>query len=95
MTTAGRGPEHGIVWSVVGKCPIEICQKHQSLRLNAMLFQPAEARTEVCASATNGIEMNLLTGLVGLHFVYLGVEVQDVNALWALAFENRADLSLE
>jgi hypothetical protein len=53
-----------------------------------MLVQPVEAWTEVRASATNGIEVNLFPGLIGLYFVYLGVEVQDVNALWALAFED-------
>jgi hypothetical protein len=60
-----------------------------------MLFQPIEAWTEVGTSAPDGIEMNLFPCLIGLHFVYLGVEVQDVNALWALAFEDRADLSLK
>jgi hypothetical protein len=95
MATASRGPEYGIVWSVVGKCPVEVGQKYQRLRLNAMLDQPSEARPEVCAPATDGIEVNLFPGLIGRHFVYLGVEVQDVNALWALAFEDRADFSLK
>jgi hypothetical protein len=53
-----------------------------------MLFQPIEAWTEVRASATDGIQMNLFPGLIGLHFVYLGVEVQNVNALWPLAFKD-------
>ena len=39
--------------------------------------------------------MNLLSGLVGFNFVNLGVEIQDVNALWLLTFEDRADLSLK
>ena len=60
-----------------------------------MLLQPVEARTEVGPSAANGIEMNLLSGLIGLHLVYLGVEVQDMNALRPLTFKDRADLSLE
>jgi hypothetical protein len=60
-----------------------------------MLVQPVEAWTEVCASATNGIEVNLFSGLIGFHFVNLCVEVQDVNALWPLAFEDRANLSLK
>jgi hypothetical protein len=88
MTTAGGSPEHGIVWSVVGKCPVEVGQKYQRLRLNAVLIQPREAWTEVCASSPDGIEMNGFSGLIGLHFVYLSVEVQDVDALWALAFED-------
>jgi hypothetical protein len=95
MATASRGPEYGIVWSVVGKCPVEVGQKYQRLRLNAVLSQPREAWTEVCASATDRVEMNLFPGLIGLHFVYLGIEVQDMNALWPLAFEDRADLSLK
>ena len=53
-----------------------------------MLVQPVEAGTEVCASAANWIEMNLLASLIGFDFVYLGVEVQDMNALWPLAFED-------
>jgi hypothetical protein len=53
-----------------------------------MLGQPVKARTEICASAANRIEMNLLSGLIGFNFVYLCVEVQDVNALWPLAFED-------
>jgi hypothetical protein len=60
-----------------------------------MPSQPREAWTEVCAPATDGIEVNLFPSLIGLHFVYLGVEVQDVNALWPLAFEDRADLSFK
>jgi hypothetical protein len=88
MATASRGPEYGVTWSVVGKCPIEVGQKDQSLRLNAVLLQPVEARTEVGASAAYGIEVNLLSGLVYFNFVNLSVEVQDVNALWALAFED-------
>jgi hypothetical protein len=95
MTTAGRGPEHGIGWSIVGKCTVEVGQKDQSLRLNTMLVQPVEAWNEVCPATANGIEMNPLPGLIGLHFVNLGVEVQDMNALWALAFEDRANLSLK
>jgi hypothetical protein len=88
MATASRGPEYGVTWSVVGKCPVKVGQKDQSLRLNAMLFQPIKAWSEVGASAANGIEMNGLSGLIGLHFVYLGVEVQDVNTLWPLSFED-------
>jgi hypothetical protein len=88
MTAAGGGPKHGIGWSVVGKCPVEVGQKYQRLRLNAMLLQPVEAWSEVGPSAANRIEMNGLTGLVGFNFVYLSVEVQDVNALWPLAFED-------
>jgi hypothetical protein len=53
-----------------------------------MLIQPIEARAEVRPSAANGIEMNLFPCLIGLHFVYLSVEVQDVNALWPLTFED-------
>ena len=53
-----------------------------------MLFQPIEAWTEVGTSAPDGIEMNLLPSLIGLHFVNFGVEVQDVNALWPLAFKD-------
>jgi hypothetical protein len=53
-----------------------------------VLFQPVEAGTKVGSSAANGIEMNLFTGLIGFNFVYLRVEVEDVNALWPLAFED-------
>jgi len=57
-----------------------------------MFIQPVEAWTEVGPSAADGIEMDLLSGLICLHFVYLCVEVQNVNALRPLAFEDRANL---
>ena len=60
-----------------------------------MLIQPVEAWTEVRPAAADGIEMNLLTGLLGFHFVYFSVEVQDMNALRPLAFDDRANLSLK
>ena len=60
-----------------------------------MLIQPVEAWTEVGPSAADGIEMDLLSGLIGFNFVYLCVEVQNVNALWSLAFKNRANLNLK
>ena len=60
-----------------------------------MLDQPVEAWTKVGPSAADGIEMNLLSSLIGLHFVYLCVEVQDMNALWPLAFEDRANLGFK
>jgi hypothetical protein len=60
-----------------------------------MLEQPVKAGTEIGSSSANRIEMNLLTSLIGLHFVYLCVEVQDVNALWPLAFEDRANLGFK
>lgn len=53
-----------------------------------MLIQPSEARTEVGPSAADGIEVDLLSGLIGFNFVNFGVEVQNVNALWTLAFED-------
>jgi hypothetical protein len=40
-------------------------------------------------------EMNRLSGLIGLHIVYLGVEVQNVHALRPLTFEDRANLGLK
>ena len=60
-----------------------------------MLDQPVEAWTEVGPSAANGIEIDLLTGLIGLHFVYLCVEVQNMNALRPLASEDLANLSFK
>ena len=38
---------------------------------------------------------SMLSGLVGFNFVNLGVEIQDVNALWLLTFEDRARLGLK
>ena len=60
-----------------------------------MLEQPVKAGTEIGSSSANRIEMNLLTSLIGLHFVYLCVEVQNVNALRPLASEYRANLSFK
>jgi len=60
-----------------------------------MLLQPLETWRKICTASAHGIEMNGLAGLEGIHFVYLGVEVQNVNALRPLPFENRADLSFK
>jgi len=60
-----------------------------------MFSQPVKAWTEVGPSSADGIEMNLLSRLIGLHFAYLCVEVQDMNALRPLAFEDRAYLSFK
>src|ERR1019366_7519673 len=60
-----------------------------------MLNQPVEAWTEVRPSAAHGIEMNLLSRLICLHFLYLCVEVQDMNALRPLAFDDRVNLSFK
>src|ERR1035437_8678730 len=91
LSPLGGCPDYWISWFILGERAAQISQKDQRLRLNAMLVQPVEARAEVRPSAANGIEMNRLSGLIGLHFVYLCVEVQNVNALRPLAFEDRAN----
>src|ERR1035441_2302124 len=95
LSALGGCPDHWIAWFILWERAAQIGQKDQRLRLDSMLSQPVEAWTEICASAANWIEMNRLSGLIGLHFVYLGVEVQDMNALWSLAFKDRANLSLK
>ena len=60
-----------------------------------MLIEPIEARTEICATATDWIEMKDLTGHVGIDLVNLGVEVENMDSLWPLAFQYRTNLSLK
>jgi hypothetical protein len=88
LSPLGGCPDYWISWFILGERTAQVGQKDHRLRPGPMLFQPIEAWTEVRASAADRIEMNLLSSLIGLHFVYLGVEVQDVNALWSLAFED-------
>jgi hypothetical protein len=88
LSPLGGCPDHWIAWFILGERAAQISQKDQRLRLDSMLSQPVEAWTEVGPAAANRIEMNLLSGLIGFNFVYLCVEVQDMNALWPLAFED-------
>ena len=95
LSALGGCPEHWIPRLGLGECAAQVCQNDQSLRPNPVFLKPVETGTEVCASAADRIEMDLFSGLIGFNFVNLGVEVQDMNALWPLAFEDRADLSLK
>ena len=88
-------PNHWIAWFILGKRTAQISQKDQRLWLDSMLIQPVEAWTEVSPSAADGIEMNLLTGLAGLHLVYLSVEVQNVNAPRLLALRGSGGLQFK
>jgi len=88
MTAAGRGPEHGIVWCRVWKCPVEIGQKDHCLWVDSVLIDPVEARTEIGAASAYWFEMEHLTGHVGIDLVNLGVEVENMHPLRPLAFED-------
>ena len=81
LATTGRGPDHGVIWCGVWKCPIEIGQKDQRLWLDSMLIEPVEAGTELCAAATDWIEVKHLAGRVGINLLNLGVEVENVHPL--------------
>jgi hypothetical protein len=51
-------------------------------------MEPIEAGTEVGAAAADWIEMEHLTGRVGIDLVNLGVEVENMHPLGPLAFED-------
>ncbi len=69
--------------------------ENQRLRRDAALIEPLEARFEGSASASNGREAHLFSGFVGVYLLHHGVEVEDMNALRALPFEDGAHLSLK
>ncbi len=54
-----------------------------------LVVEPFEARTELRSSSADRVEINALSGFVGLHFLNHRVEVENVNALRPLAFKNR------
>jgi hypothetical protein len=60
-----------------------------------MVVEPLKARPKLCASAADWVERNPLAGIEGLHLMNDRVEVENVDTLRALAFENRANLCLE
>jgi hypothetical protein len=47
------GPNYGVVRRVVRKHAPQVGQKHHCLWVNPLLFQPAEARTEIRATAAD------------------------------------------
>ena len=95
LTAAGRGPDHGIVWGRLRKCPIEIGQEDHRLRADSMLIEPVEAGAEIGATSAYWFEMEHLTGHVGIDLVNLGVEVENMHPLGPLAFQDGTDLRLE
>jgi hypothetical protein len=59
-----------------------------------VLTEPVEAGTELCAAATDWIEVKHLAGRVGINLLNLGVEVENVHPLRPLAFEDGTDSHL-
>ena len=53
-----------------------------------LLVEPFEARTELRSSSADWVEINALSGFVGLHFLNHRVEVENINAFRTLAFKN-------
>lgn len=60
-----------------------------------MLLEPIETWTEVGSAAANRIEVDRLAGFVRLHLLYLRIEVENMDTLRPLTFENRTHLRLE
>ena len=60
-----------------------------------MLIEPVEARTELCAAATDWIEVKHLAGRVGINLLNLGVEVENVHSVGPLAFQDGTDFRLK
>src|ERR1039458_9908327 len=95
LATAGRGPDHWVIWGGLRETPIEIGQKDHCLWVDSMLIEPVEAWTKFSASAAYWFEMEHLTGHVGIDLVNLGVEVENMHPLRPLAFNDGTDLRLE
>ena len=91
---SGR-PKHWIVRRDLGERTAQIGQEDQSLRPNAMLIEPIEARAEVCPSAADRIKIDGLSGFVSLDLLHLRVEVENMHSLRPLAFEDRSNLGFK
>src|ERR1700722_17611428 len=63
--------------------------------MNARLVEPLEARSELRASAANWIKRDPLSGFEGFDLMNDRIEVEDIDALRTLAFEDRANLGFE
>jgi hypothetical protein len=95
LSAAGRGPKDRVRGLGVWERSVEIGQEDESLGTNAMLFEPLEERPKLCASAPDWVERNTLPCFEGLNRMHDRVEVEHVDALGSLAFEDRAHLGLE
>jgi hypothetical protein len=60
-----------------------------------VLAEPVEAGTEVSAASADWVEMERLSGRLGIDLVNLSVKVEDMHTLKPLAFEDGMHLSLE
>src|SRR5271154_126147 len=60
-----------------------------------MLFEPLEARPEFCTSTSDWVERDRLPCFEGLNRMHDRVEVENVDALRSLTFEDRTNLGLE
>ena len=89
LPASGRSPQDRIGGSGRGERPVEVGQKDQRLRPDAVHIEPFEARPEFRASPAERVESNGLAGFVCLDLLNHRVEVENVNALRTLAFENR------
>src|SRR5580704_4853191 len=94
--SASRGsPENRIGRGRSRESAVQVGEKDQSLRQNASLGEPVEARPKLGASTTHRLEIHTLSHFVGLHVLHHRVEIEDVYALRPLAFEDRAHLGFE
>jgi hypothetical protein len=65
------------------------------LWVNPLLFQPAEARTEIRATAANRGQVNRLASLIRLVAVYFPVEVENMHQPRLLTGKDETDLGLK
>ena len=66
-----------------------------SLWVNSLLFQPAEARTEIRATAADRGEVDRLARLIRLVAVYFRVEVENMDQPWLLTGQDGTYFSFE
>src|SRR5271168_2651015 len=94
--SASRGsPENRIGRGRSRERAVQVGKKDQSLRKNASLGEPVEARPKLGASTSSRLEIDTVSCLVRLHLLYRCIEVKDIHELRPLAFEDRAHLGFE
>ena len=59
------------------------------------IIEPSEARAEFRTSSADRVEINPLSGFVRFNLLHHCVEVENMNTLRPLAFENRTHLGFK
>jgi hypothetical protein len=80
MILGGR-PKHWMVRRSVWEAALKVGEDHERLRLDALLFDVFEARTEAGPAAANWFERNRLSLVKDSGIMNLGVEIEHMHPL--------------